>query len=313
MTSLRTLLPVSIGLVSLGASAASPVAGIYSLRSPVNVTAQIPYTTVIQPGDGTNTIEVLMQPGQPPDHGTVNYPSVYTGAGQHFSYVPDAGYAGLDSFYYKVTDQDGEVSFGLISLNIGNVPAVVTDDDVIVGPMETFLDILFNDMGFADPVTFSITQQPAHGTLTIDVPVPLPGPFWQSEVGVFYTPNAGYTGPDQFRYHMSDGIDQGNGTVTVTVSGDTDGDLVLDAFDNCRLMPNADQRDTDGDGYGNWCDADLNNSGRVTTADYTILRNRLNSTDPDADLNGSGRVTVVDYTILRDALNQPPGPSALAP
>jgi Thrombospondin type 3 repeat len=37
----------------------------------------------------------------------------------------------------------------------------------------------------------------------------------------------------------------------------TDGHLVADAADNCTLVPNADQRDTDGDGIGNPCDPDL--------------------------------------------------------
>jgi cysteine-rich repeat protein len=37
---------------------------------------------------------------------------------------------------------------------------------------------------------------------------------------------------------------------------DTDGDGVLDCVDNCRRVPNADQRDGDGDGTGDACDVD---------------------------------------------------------
>ena len=94
---------------------------------------------------------------------------------------------------------------------------------------------------------------------------------------------------------------------------DSDSDGIADGADNCTLVSNADQRDADGDDYGNPCDADLNNSGLVTVADYIILRNALNTTDPVADLNHSGRVTVVDYMILRNGLNKPPGPSGLHP
>jgi hypothetical protein len=102
---------------------------------------------------------------------------------------------------------------------------------------------------------------------------------------------------------------------------DTDADGASDAQDNCTNVDNGplasvggnSQLDADGDGYGNICDADLNNTGLVTSADYTILRNLLNTADPEADLNGSGLVTSADYTILRNALNQPPGPSAFAP
>ena len=93
---------------------------------------------------------------------------------------------------------------------------------------------------------------------------------------------------------------------------DTDADGVPDLTDNCTLAPNPAQTDTDGDGYGNACDADFNNDGVVTAADYLLLRAKLNSADPLFDLNGDGRVTAADYLLLRGYLNKPPGPSAVA-
>jgi len=90
---------------------------------------------------------------------------------------------------------------------------------------------------------------------------------------------------------------------------DTDNDGLGDACDNCQLRANPDQRDTNQDGFGNICDADLNNDGFVTATDYSILRSRLNTADDDADLNGDGFVTAADYFILRSQLNQQPGPS----
>ena len=92
---------------------------------------------------------------------------------------------------------------------------------------------------------------------------------------------------------------------------DTDGDGIADSVDNCTSVINADQRDTDGDGIGSICDPDLNQSGLVTTGDYTVLRNALNTSDANADLNGSGLVTTADYTILRNGLNTAPGPAAV--
>ncbi len=99
---------------------------------------------------------------------------------------------------------------------------------------------------------------------------------------------------------------------------DTDADGVLDALDNCTMTINPTQLDADQDGYGNICDADLNNSGLVTTADFGILRSVLNqaagssATAAAADLNGSGTVTTADFAILRARLNTAPGPSGLA-
>ena len=100
---------------------------------------------------------------------------------------------------------------------------------------------------------------------------------------------------------------------------DTDGDGVADSFDNCSLVANTSQLDANGDGYGNLCDADLNNSGIVTTADFGLLRSVLNqsagssATAAAADLNGSGTVTTSDFAILRARLNTVPGPSGLHP
>lgn len=93
---------------------------------------------------------------------------------------------------------------------------------------------------------------------------------------------------------------------------DEDGDLIPDINDNCRLVANTDQRDTNGDGFGNACDADLNNDGIINIVDLGILRSVFFTNDPDADLNGDGVVNVVDLGQMRATFFGPPGPSSLA-
>jgi hypothetical protein len=99
---------------------------------------------------------------------------------------------------------------------------------------------------------------------------------------------------------------------------DSDGDGRTDSDDNCLAVANANQRDADADGYGNVCDADLDNSALVTVQDFTLFRtvlNRLSSFSAlaaAADFDGSGMVTVQDFNMLRSRLNQAPGPSGLA-
>lgn len=90
---------------------------------------------------------------------------------------------------------------------------------------------------------------------------------------------------------------------------DTDGDGVDDATDNCLTVANAAQRDSNADGFGNLCDADLNNDCVVNVVDLGLMRTSFFGSGPDADLDGDGVVNVVDLGLLRQAFFQPPGPS----
>lgn len=94
---------------------------------------------------------------------------------------------------------------------------------------------------------------------------------------------------------------------------DTDGDGVIDDSDNCILKANPPQRDTDSDGYGNYCDPDFNNDLIVNAADLGYLKSNFFSNDQDADLNGDGMVNAGDLAILKLFFFQPPGPSYFWP
>lgn len=102
-------------------------------------------------------------------------------------------------------------------------------------------------------------------------------------------------------------------STTWTSGTDTDADGVPDAGDNCTEVANADQRDTDGDGFGNICDADFNNDGIMYTADLSYFRSKYRSTDPDASLvlDGKSNVNAQDLSIFRSLYGKPPGPSGL--
>ncbi|MEO0975305.1 MAG: thrombospondin type 3 repeat-containing protein, partial [Pseudomonadota bacterium] len=64
----------------------------------------------------------------------------------------------------------------------------------------------------------------------------------------------------------------------VALAGDLDGDGVSDEEDNCALVANARQSDSDGDRIGNACDADFNNDCAVTSQDFLIFRDALGDT-----------------------------------
>ncbi|MBL8335283.1 MAG: hypothetical protein JNM97_00805 [Rhodoferax sp.] len=90
---------------------------------------------------------------------------------------------------------------------------------------------------------------------------------------------------------------------------DSDGDGVGDFHDNAIHVPNADQRDTDGDGHGNIVDADFDQSGLVDFFDLAQFENRFFTQDPDADLNGDAIVDFFDLAILEGLFYQAPGAS----
>ncbi|MCU7923956.1 MAG: aryl-sulfate sulfotransferase [Candidatus Thiodiazotropha sp. (ex Dulcina madagascariensis)] len=109
---------------------------------------------------------------------------------------------------------------------------------------------------------------------------------------------------------------------------DTDKDGVPDYQDNCVLQANGPlildsggntQLDTDSDGFGNLCDADLNNDGMTNSLDLGLFKLAFftNDTQPDfepnADLNGDGVVNSLDLGIVKTLFSQPPGPSASTP
>jgi len=103
---------------------------------------------------------------------------------------------------------------------------------------------------------------------------------------------------------------------------DTDSDGVVDNKDNCTLVPNGplildaggnSQRDTDGDGYGNVCDTDINqpNDGITNSLDVGVIKQQFLSSGPDADFNGDAIVNSLDVGVLKQYFLSPPGPSCI--
>jgi len=103
-----------------------------------------------------------------------------------------------------------------------------------------------------------------------------------------------------------------NGALVPSVDSDADG--LLNGVDNCRLVANSDQRDTNSDGYGNVCDPDFNNNGIVDSQDGALLKAAFGSgAFPDRDLNGNNIVDSQDGAILKARFGQAPGPSGFKP
>jgi uncharacterized repeat protein (TIGR03803 family) len=85
----------------------------------------------------------------------------------------------------------------------------------------------------------------------------------------------------------------------ISLSTDNDGDGRLDGSDNCPLVANADQLDTDGDGLGNACDPDDDNDGVADAGDNCLLV----PNPAQADTSGDGIGDVCDPATL-EAISQ---------
>jgi hypothetical protein len=163
-----------------------------------------------------------------------------------------------------------------------------------------------------DPLSAVLPSNVSNGTLS-----------FSTDGSFVYTPNTGYSGPDSFTYFANDGTANSTNPATVSITvlppvgGDFDGDGVPDTQDNCIELSNADQRDTDNDGYGNRCDADIAipNDGVVNLSDYSAFRAAFGGTgtltpaQQNADFNGDGNVNLSDYSIFRSLFGKAPGPS----
>jgi hypothetical protein len=106
------------------------------------------------------------------------------------------------------------------------------------------------------------------------------------------------------------GSPDGATTQAAAIETDSDGDGVPDSRDNCAKVANKTQVDTDGDGYGNACDGDLNNDGFVNALDLSAMRNHFGKRAVAGDINGDGIVNSLDVSLFSKLFGKAPGPSA---
>lgn len=121
-----------------------------------------------------------------------------------YTYTPNAGFAGDDRFTYKVCDNGTPqlCATTIVDLNVyksdfANLPPVANSDLYTRTPNGSATgNVLTNDKDpEGGPLTINTTpiSGPSNGTVAIN-----------SDGTFTYTPNTGYTGPDQFVYEICD-------------------------------------------------------------------------------------------------------------
>ncbi len=145
--------------------------------------------------DGDSLVVVL--DGITPQHGQLTLNEDGT-----FTYSPDAGYIGDDSFAYTITD--GQLDGGTpvvvtatASITVGNtLPTSYEDSATTNQGSPVTIDVLANDFDPDDDALSVVTDGvvPQHGELTLN-----------DDNTFTYTPDPGYVGEDSFVYAATDG------------------------------------------------------------------------------------------------------------
>ncbi|MBF0142970.1 MAG: tandem-95 repeat protein [Magnetococcales bacterium] len=197
-----------------------------------------------------------------------------------FTYTPQADASGSDFFLFRAND-------GKADSNVAKVTIVIAESATADGrPMATALALEtlpgttmpgelegFDPEG--KPLTFQIVTQPTKGSVSLE----------DAATGYFvYTSVSTASGTDSFTYAVGDGAAISD-TETVTITFrvvDSDDDGVADAADNCLMVENPGQTDTDGDRLGNACDGDDDGDGVLDPVDAVPL-DKTESRDSDQD------------------------------
>jgi len=129
-----------------------------------------------------------------------------------FDYQPLANFFGTETFEYEVNDGNGGVARTSVTIDVTPVnDAPITQDDffeILAGePLVTVDSILENDFDIENTaLTAVLLSGPSNGSL-----------IFESNGQFTFTPNAGFTGVDQFTYLASDGGSSTAATVQISV------------------------------------------------------------------------------------------------
>jgi hypothetical protein len=166
------------------------------------------------------------------------------------SYLPLAGFVGIDQFTYTIGDGRGGTATATVSVTVTAVnraPAAMNDVATVVEDTATALNVLSND---SDPdndvLVIAGFTQPASGGSAVTGTGPNAGQ-------VVYTPGADFVGTDSFTYTIADGHGGAStATVTVTVTAVNDAPVAVNdvatVAEDATVAINVTANDLDVDG-----------------------------------------------------------------
>jgi VCBS repeat-containing protein len=168
-------------------------------------TAEDASVSVVLTGSDVDGDALTFSIATPPAHGSLAAaasPGTYT-------YTPNANYSGPDSFTYQAGDGALQSNVATVTITIGalNDGPVAQPQTVTTAEDMPATVTLAGEDPEGNPLSYRITTQPSHGTLSGDGNV------------FIYTAAANYFGNDAFSFVVNDGAeDSPEATVSVTVS-----------------------------------------------------------------------------------------------
>ncbi|MBL9037191.1 MAG: tandem-95 repeat protein, partial [Archangium sp.] len=142
-----------------------------------------------------------------PQHGSLS------GTAPNLTYTPAANFHGADSFSFKANDGQADSNVAVISLNIASVnDAPVANAQTLTASEDAALAIELSGSDVeGDSLTFTVSVQPQHGTLSGSAP------------NFTFTPAANFHGTDSFTFIANDGaLDSAPMTVSLTIDSVND-------------------------------------------------------------------------------------------
>jgi hypothetical protein len=180
------------------------------------------------------TYTVLSSPG----HG------ILSGTAPNLIYTPTAHFHGTDSFTFKANDGGANSNTATVQINVVHVnhPPTANGQNISLDEDTTAAITLTGSDPDGDTITFSISVQPQHGTLSGTPP------------NVVYAPAPDYFGSDSFVFHTNDGTTNSqDGIVNLTVRSVNDPPTVqistptngaqFDAGDSVHISASAADKD----------------------------------------------------------------------
>ncbi|KOY52221.1 hypothetical protein I602_1781 [Polaribacter dokdonensis DSW-5] len=219
-----------------------------------------------------------------------------------FKYSAPAGFDGLDTFSYTITDTTGDASTALVSITVGAAaPLEGAVEDVVATPANTpiLIDVLANDnFGTFGSGTLLInspdhlTGDSAQGTGTLTLDNGGTGTINEADDKILYSPPTNFNGVDTFDYTLTVDSNQYQGTVTITVGTVVPPATTPTAVDD-SITVDFESSNTviavlDNDSYGS--------DGLSTTHPLTLVNGKQST----ATTKG-GLISVSDHLLINDA------------